>query len=108
MVNKFVEKYLTNVEWNLKNKQWQVAGNLSSQSNRHFKFDIRNVIPTEKGFKKIIEYNNESDKILFETEKDWVLLDTEECVEYVKNNKLSKVTLQTLLDNLDWNIVLNK
>jgi len=106
---KFVEDYLKNVIWNLDNEQWQVSGIIERLSNQHLKFDIRFLknIPDNKK-SKFIPFQNKADKVLFETDKEWILIDTQEFIRYMKENGLIEVNLENLLKNTDWNIILPK
>jgi len=106
---KFVEEYLKNITWNLNNQQWQVSGIIDRVSNEYYKFDIRFLKDAPNNQKnKFIEYKNEADKVLFEDDKNWILIDTKEFVKYMKDNNLKEVKLENLLFITDWNIVLPK
>tara|TARA_R110000822_G_scaffold302061_2_gene426176 strand:+ start:425 stop:757 length:333 start_codon:yes stop_codon:yes gene_type:complete len=101
----FVSKYIDNPTWNKNNYDWQVFGfmNQSNLSNQLLHIDIRR----HKDFKNI-KINTKADKILFEDQGKWILVDTEELMNYVKQNNLKNVTLQDLLSKLEWNIILPK
>jgi hypothetical protein len=108
MRSKFVNDCLTNVEWD-KEIEWLVSGIIKKRSNETLKFDIRNL----KEFKeniigKLINSKNPSDKILFEDNKKWILIDTKEFIEYMEKNKIKKINLKDLVLNLEWNIIINK
>ena len=103
---KFVKEYLTNVKWS-DNNQWQVEG-LLKQSNQYLKFDIRflNDFNDKKG--KLIDSESQADKVLFEDDKNWILVDTQELVKYMKEHSLKEVKLEELIKSIDWNIILPK
>jgi len=104
---KFVDKYLTNVKWH-ENNSFQVEG-LLQQSNQYYKFDIRNLNDysgDKKG--KLVSSKSKADRILFEDDKNWILVDTQELFKYMKNHDLIEVKLEELIKNIDWNIVLPK
>jgi hypothetical protein len=97
---KLKEKTLAN------NKQkntelWDVEGILHNQK---FKFDLR---PIKKN-SKIGNFKTKADKMVFDMENEWVIVDIEELHQYLKENKLKEVHLQDLISKLDWNIILPK
>jgi hypothetical protein len=103
---KFVKEYLKNIKW-YEDKTYQVEG-LLEYSNQYYKFDIRflNDFSDKKG--KLISYNSEADKVLFEDNKNWILIDTQELLKYRKQQNLKEVKLEELIKNIDWNIILPK
>ena len=103
---KFVKEYLTNVNW-INNKDWQVEG-LLKQSNQYYKFDIRflNDFDDKKG--KLINSKSQADKVLFEDDKNWILVDTQELIKHMKEHSLKEVKLEELIKTIDWNIILPK
>ena len=104
---KFVKEYLTNVKWN-NNNQWQVEGNIKRLSNQYLKFDIRflNDFNDKKG--KLINSKSKADKVLFEDDKNWILVDTQELIKHMKAYGLKEIKLEELIKNIDWNIILPK
>jgi hypothetical protein len=103
---KFVKEYLTNVNW-INNRDWQVEG-LLKKSNQYLKFDIRflNDFTGKKG--KLISSTSKADKILFEDDKNWILVDTQGIIKHMKEHSLKEVKLEELIKNIDWNIILPK
>ena len=101
----FVSKYIDNPVWNKYNYDWQVSGfiNKSNLSNQLLHIDIRK----HKDFKNI-KLNTKADRILFDNEIKWILIDTEELMNYVKQNNIINVPLHDLISRLDWNITLSK
>ena len=57
---------------------------------------------------KLINYNSKADKVLFENDKEWILIDTQELIKYVKISNLKEIKVDDLLSNIDWNIILPK
>ena len=104
---KFVEQYLSNIKWN-DNEQWQVEGIIEKLSNQYLKFDIRflNDFNDKKG--KLINSKSQADKVLFEDDKNWILVDTQELIKHMKEFNLKEVKLEELINNIDWNIILPK
>lgn len=106
----FVKKYLTNIEWNNnKNEEWQVKGLLKNRLNEYLRFDIRylNDYPNDKKG-KLINDNSNSDKILFENEKDWILVDTKELIDYMRKYKFKEIKIEEIINKLNWNIIIKK
>jgi hypothetical protein len=104
---KFVKEYLTNVKWN-NNQTWQIEGNIKKLSNQYYKFDISFLkdFIGKKG--KLINSKSEADKVLFEDNQNWILVDTQELIKYMKEHSLKEVKLEELIKNIDWNIILPK
>ena len=46
--------------------------------------------------------------MVFDLNNQYILIDIEEMHLYIKQNKLKEVHLESLIDKLDWNIVINK
>ena len=103
---KFVNECLINITWH-ENNSYQVEG-LLKQSNQYYKFDIRflNDFDDKKG--KLINSKSQADKVLFEDDKNWILVDTQELIKHMKEHSLKEVKLEELIKNIDWNIILPK
>jgi len=46
--------------------------------------------------------------MVFETISQWIIFDTEELNEYVKSMDKRDFNLDELLDNLSWNLIIDK
>jgi hypothetical protein len=103
----FVKQYLTNVKWK-DSEEWQVEGLIKKLSNQYLKFDIRFLKDFSNKQGKLINYNSKADKVLFENDKEWILIDTQELIKYVKISNLKEIKVDDLLSNIDWNIILPK
>ena len=91
-----------------KKSSWHIQGRLK-QSNQIFKFDVRNMFElnsSETG--KYINLGSQAEKVVFEFEDEWVILDMKEFNNYINKNKLKKVHLKVLLSKLDWSIIIPK
>ena len=86
---------------------WDVKGRLEN-SNQIFKFDIRPLKPVKNKLEKIGYFKSKSDKMVFETDNNWIIFDTEELNNYVKSSNKTDFNVDELLDNLTWNIILLK
>jgi hypothetical protein len=102
----FVKEYLTNVKWN-NTDQWQVEG-LLKQSNQYLKFDIRFLKDFNNKKGKLIDSKSQADKVLFEDDKNWILVDTQELIKHMEQHSLKEVKLEELIKSIDWNIILPK
>jgi len=103
----FVNQCLSNTTWSNEDA-YQVEG-LLKQSNQYYKFDIRYLsdFPQDK-IGKLIDPKSNSDKILFEEGNNWVLVDTQELIKYMKEHGLKEVKLEELIKNTEWNIIISK
>jgi len=104
---KFVDEYLSNIKWS-DNEHWQVEGIIDKLSNQYFKLDISFLkdFTDKKG--KLINSKSTSDKVLFEDDKNWILVDTQELIKHMKKFNLKEVKLEELIKNIEWNIILPK
>lgn len=104
----FVNKCLINVKWNKDNNEI-VEGIIKKLSNEYLKFDIRylsNFSEERKG--KLIDSKSDADKILFENDKEWILIDTKEFIKYMEINNLKEIRLDDLISKIDWSIIIKK
>ena len=95
-------KYATSIQ--RKKELWDVEGILKNRLNQSFKFDLR---PIKNSF-KIGSFKTKADKMVFDMENQFIVVDTEELHQYLKENKLKDVHLQDLISKLEWNIILPK
>jgi hypothetical protein len=80
---------------------WDVEGVLHNQK---FKFDLRPLKNNTKGG----SFKTKADKMVFDINNQFIIVDTEELHQYLKNNSLKVVKLEDLISKLDWNIILPK
>ena len=52
--------------------------------------------------------SSKADKIVFETDKDWVIIDVVELHDYVKKQSSKIIQFEDLLKKLEWNIYISK
>ena len=99
---------LDNIKYATKQEQqkelWDVEGILENRLNQKFKFDLRPI----KNNSKIGSFKSKANKIVFDMKDQFIVVDTEELHQYLKENKLKEVHLQDLLSKLEWNIILPK
>ena len=84
-----------------KKELWDVEGILHNQK---LKFDLRPL----KNYAKGGSFKTKADKIVYDVKDQFIIVDTEELHQYLKQHELRDVHLQNLLFKLDWNIVLPK
>jgi hypothetical protein len=105
--------HLNNVIWPTEEQKntehWNVSGVLKKNSNQEFKFDVRPMfqMPNNQLGKKATTASK-ADKIVFETDKDWVIIDVLELHEYIKKQSLTVIQFEDLLSKLEWNIYISK
>jgi hypothetical protein len=87
-----------------KKECWDIEGIIKDKSNQLFKFDLRPLKNNTKGG----FFNSKADKMVFDIKDQWIIVDMEELIEYLKDNNLKKVKLEDLISKLDWNIILPK
>jgi len=110
---KFAETNLFNIKFATEKESteehWNVSGILKKNSNQEFKFDVRPMfsMPNNQLGKKGTTASK-ADKIVFETDKEWVIIDIPELHEYVKKQISKTIQFEDLLNKLEWNIVLPK
>ena len=105
--------HLNNIIWPTEtqknNEHWNVSGVLKKNSNQEFKFDVRPMFKMSNNqLGKKGTTSSKADKIVFETDKDWVIIDVPELHEYVRKQSVKIVQFEDLLVKLEWNIVLLK
>jgi len=90
-------------------EHWHIEGILKSKSNQKFKFDISPIIKfDQQDYGKVGHFKSKADKIVFDFENTWILIDTEELHEYIKETNKRDFDINKLLQELSWNIVLDK
>ncbi len=92
-----------------KEELWNVSGILKKNSNQHLKFDVRSMFQLFNGqVGKRGKITSKADKIVFETDKEWVIIDILEFHEYIKKQQLKIIQFDDLLKILEWNIYIPK
>ena len=105
--------HLNNILWPTETQKntenWNVSGILKKNSNQEFKFDVRSMfqMPNNQLGKRITT-SSKADKIVFETDKEWVIIDVPELYEYIKKQSVKIVQFEDLIVKLEWNIYISK
>ena len=84
-----------------KNELWDAEGVLHNQL---LKFDLRPLKNNAKGG----SFRTKADRMVFDMKDQFIVVDTEELHQYLKENNIKDVHLQDLLSKLEWNIILPK
>ena len=96
---------LSNVRLASSNQQkkelWDVEGVLNNQL---LKFDLRPL----KNYAKGGSFQTKADKIVYDINNQYIIVDTEELHQYLKDNCSKVVHLEELISALEWNIILPK
>ena len=101
-------KNLQSFEYPDSKTSWNVAGILKNQ-NAFYKFDVKDMYKLSNGeLVRSGKTNSKADKCVLEFKNKWVIIDTKELYSYIKINKTKKVYLETLLNKLEWNILIDK
>ena len=95
-------KYAT--PYQKKTEQWNIQGILKGRYNQSYKFDLRPL----KNNSKPGSLKTKADKMVFDIEDKWIIVDIEELHTYIKEHKLKIVQLEDLISKLEWNIILPK
>jgi len=105
-------KYLKNIKYPVKKQKqkelWDIEGIIKNRSNQSFKFDIRPLKKIKDQVGKEGSFKSKADKIVFESINSWIIVDTEELHNFLKQKQQKIVFVDELLSKLDWNIILPK
>ena len=101
--------HLIQVEYPTKQEHWNIAGILKNKSNQHLKFDVRGMSRLPEGLLSKRGYTaTKADKMVFETDKEWIILDIPEIHKYLKRRKKRVIYLDNLIEELEWSMYLPK
>lgn len=93
----------------IKKELWNVEGIIRGRLNQKLKFDTRPILKlNDNQIGKKGSFTTKADKVVFEYKNKWVIVDIEELHKYIKDNRKTTIEVKELLDNLEWNIILNK
>ena len=108
IVERFSEN-LIEVKYPTKPEHWNVAGIIKNKSNQHLKFDVRDMFKFPDGLIGKHGYTNtKADKMVFEGEKEWIILDIQEIHKYLRKHKKRILYLDDLVSQLEWSICIPK
>jgi hypothetical protein len=102
-------QYLTQIRYPTKKEHWNIAGVLKNKSNQCLKFDVGDMSTFSDGLLgRKGRTSSNADKMVFETEKAWVILDVSEMIQYLRKHKTKILYLEKLKTDLEWNITIAK
>ena len=100
IVDRF-SKNLVHIIYPLQKCSWHISGILPKHSNQMHKYDVRGMRTEDNGhLSKPGSTQSEADKMVFETDINWLIFDTEELHKHLYNNKLKIIHLDKMIDNL--------
>ena len=107
IVDKF-SKYLTEIHYPKEKTSWNIAGMIKGQ-NAFYRFDVRDMFELPDGTSaQKGRIDSKANKMVLEMVDNWVILDLEELHQFIKKNKLKKVYVNDLIQELEWTIFLTK
>jgi len=102
-------KFLTYVEYPKEKCSWHISGIIPKFSNQVHKYDVRGMRAENNGhLSKPGSTSSTADKMVFETDVNWLIFDTEEFHRYLYNNKITIIHLDDMVKNLNKIWVLSK
>jgi hypothetical protein len=88
---------------------WHISGILPKHSNQIHKYDVRGMRAEDNGhLSKPGSTSSKADKMVFETDINWLIFDTEEFHRYLHDNKITIVHLDEMIKKLSKIWVLSK
>ena len=97
-------KCLTSIEYPKVKSSWNIAGILKNR-NAFYKYDVRGMKMLASGeWAKSGTTKTKADKMVFELQRHWLIIDIKELHDYLKITKTRIVKLEELDRCLEWNI----
>ena len=106
-------KNLEDITWATKEQvlkeKWNVSGILKKYTNKKYKFDLSpiKIINNDVAGKKFNK-QNKAEKLVLETNKEWIILDIDEMLDYYDNKKIKTAPLNEIEKDLTWSIKIPK
>lgn len=102
-------KHLKEISYPKKFEGWHVEGILINKSNQLHKFDVQGMTRVDEDrLERNGSFKSKADKMVFETDVNWIVVDLEELHNYVKNTNNKDINLNTIVNEFQWNIILVK
>ena len=88
---------------------WHIKGRIKNKSNQEFKFDVQGMTKVnEDRLERNGNFKSKADKMVFETDINWIVVDLEELHNYLRNTNNKYINLNTIVNEFQWNIILVK
>ena len=101
-------KLLVSPSYPKRKMAWNIKGRLKN-SNRIDRFDVQDFKILENGMEgRFGNLFDNVDKMVFEREDKWIIVDMEELSKYLISNHILKIHLNDLITNKDWTIIIPK
>ena len=101
-------KYLTRIEYPKEKTSWNIAGVLKDK-NAFYRFDVREMAPRADGTPVLpCKTNTQAEKMVFELNDKWVILDVKQIHEYLITHDVRNVQLRNLFNKLEWTMEIPK
>jgi hypothetical protein len=108
IINRFA-KNLVCIEYPKERCSWHISGIIPKFSNQIHKYDVRGMRVEDNGhLSKPGSTSSKADKMVFETDINWLIFDTEEFHRYLYDNKITIIHLDDMVKNLNKIWVLSK
>lgn len=108
IINRFA-KNLVCIEYPKKPCSWHISGIIPKFSNQIHKYDVRGMRAEDNGhLSKSGSTSSKADKMVFETDKVWLIFDNKEFHKYLFDNKLNIIDLNIMIKNLKTTWLINK
>jgi hypothetical protein len=113
LVEAFAIQNLTVIKWptstEIKNELWHVSGRLKHRSNHEDKFDVRDMKKMKDGlWGKYGSTKTKATKLVFDTGSQWIILDMQEFLNYIKSRPKQPFHLEELASGFEWNVIFDK
>jgi hypothetical protein len=100
IINRFA-KNLVCIEYPKQQCSWHISGIIPKHSNQIHKYDVRGMRAEDnEHLSKPGSTSSKADKMVFETDINWLIFDTEEFHKYLFDNKIKVIHLDEMVDNL--------
>lgn len=81
---------------------WNVQGIFKSRTNQLLKFDVRSMVRNEEGLIRVFSFFTKADKFAFEAEKQWIIVDAQELLEYLDTHELKHIDMEEIFKELNF------
>ena len=107
---KLVKRQMNEAQYRKVSKlSYSAINTFRKDRNAFYKFDVRNMFKLPDGtHAQKGRTDTKADKMVLEFKDQWVILDIEELLSYIRKHKVKKVYVNDLISDLEWTIFLAK